>query len=147
MAITDSQKAVIADWLNQGVSLSDIQTQIKTEFGISLTFMETRFLIDDLDLEIKKEEVPEKEEEPSEKAQPEEVATTGVSLEIDTIVTPGAMVSGSVIFTDGIEAKWQIDQMGRLGLTGVADGYQPTPEDVQEFQTTLQLELQKKGMA
>lgn len=149
MSLTTDQKSAIATWLEEGESLSQVQSRLKSEFAISMTFMEVRFLIDDLNLELKKETPPP---EPS----AEDIATTtadesfgpeGVSVEVDTIVTPGALVSGSVQFSDGVKAKWQLDQMGRLGLADVDPGYKPSPEDIQDFQAQLQTELRKKGFA
>ena len=145
MVLTEAQKTTLAGWLEQGDSLGQIQTKLKEEFQINLTFMEVRFLIDDLNLELKKETPPEEPAEEPEEDSAEELMPEGVSVEVDSIVTPGAIISGSVQFTDGVKAKWQLDQMGRLGLTGVESGYQPPAEDIREFQTQLQAELQKKG--
>jgi hypothetical protein len=147
MTLTDAQKATLAQWLEDDHSLSQIQTKLKEEWQISMTFMEVRFLIDDLNLELKKPEVVEEDSNDSSESAEPELSPEGVSLEVDSIVTPGAIVSGSVTFTDGTDAKWQIDQMGRLGLTGVDAGYQPPESDIQEFQMLLQTELKKKGMA
>jgi len=149
MSINGAQKEAIANWLSQGDTLSQIQSKLKSEYDLSMTFMEVRFLIDDLNLEIKKEE-PENTAEDLETAS--EIAdnaelVAGVSVDVDSIVTPGALVSGSVTFSDGVNAKWQLDQMGRLGLSDVQEGYQPSPEDVQEFQAQLQEALKKKGFA
>lgn len=147
MSLTDDQKTAIARWLEAGETLSHVQSRLKSEFGISMTFMEVRFLIDDLNLELKKETPPpppeaDADEEPS---PVEALNAEGVSVEVDAIVTPGALVSGSVRFSDGVNAKWQLDQMGRLGLSDVEPGYKPSPEDVQEFQAQLQTELRNKG--
>jgi len=150
MVLTETQKASIADWLSQGASLGQVQTRLKSEFAVSMTFMEVRFLIDDLNLELKKDTPAPFEETQEDAASLQSESTldeTGVSVEVDAIVTPGALVSGSVNFSDGVSAKWQLDQMGRLGLTGVEKGYQPSPEDIQEFQLQLQHELQRKGFA
>lgn len=145
MALTESQKVTLSGWLTQGCTLSEVQTQLKSEFDITMTFIEVRFLIDDLDLELKKDQ-PVEATDDAETVAAEVEPETGVSIEVDVIVTPGAMVSGDVRFSDGVKAKWQVDQSGRLGLTGMEEGYQPSPADVQEFQSALQSELQKKGM-
>ena len=61
MSITDEQKATIAKWIEAGATLSEIQKRLKEEFQISLTYLETRLLADDLKLAIKE---PERQPEP-----------------------------------------------------------------------------------
>ena len=119
-----------------------------------MTFMETRFLLDDLNLDLKEEPKPE----PDDGVQPEaassdlpvpEEAALGngtVSVEIDKIVRPGSAISGSVTFSDGVTAKWYVDQMGRLGLDPDQEGYQPSESDIQAFQTELQSKMQAPGI-
>lgn len=68
-----------------------------------------------------------------------------VSVEIDRIVRPGAAMSGSVTFSDGVSGKWALDQYGRLMLDTGKPGYQPSPTDVQIFQRELQSQLQRQG--
>ena len=57
----------------------------------------------------------------------------------------GALVSGSVTFSDGKSAVWHLDQFGRLALAPKQHGYKPSPADVQAFQRELQNELAKIG--
>ena len=64
---------------------------------------------------------------------------------MDSVVRPGAMISGNVTFSDGKSAGWYLDQMGRLGMAPMEKGYRPSPADVEEFQLALQDELAKKG--
>jgi hypothetical protein len=107
-------------------------------------------LIDELKL------VPKDAEPPP---QPKDIATQpqkaekeipaipgGVSVKVDTVMRPGALVSGKVTFSDGNSAEWYLDQMGRLGLVPGQQGYRPSPADVQAFQEQLQQELQKLGL-
>jgi hypothetical protein len=68
-----------------------------------------------------------------------------VTLDLDRIVRPGAVVSGNVTFSDGVSGKWALDQMGRLMLEMPQKGYQPSPADVQSFQRQLQAALQRHG--
>jgi len=68
-----------------------------------------------------------------------------LTLELDRVIRPGAMVSGNVTFSDGVTGKWALDQMGRLMLDTGQKGYQPTPTDVQAFQRELQMQLQRQG--
>lgn len=66
-------------------------------------------------------------------------------LEVDRIMRPGTLVSGTVTFSDGVSGKWGLDQYGRLMLETGRQGYQPSPADVQAFQRELQLQLQRQG--
>jgi hypothetical protein len=154
MNLSDEQKQTIAQRLADGESIADIQRLITSEFGVAMTFMETRFLLDDLNLDLKEEPKPE----PDDGVQPEaassdlpvpEEAALGngtVSVEIDKIVRPGSAISGSVTFSDGVTAKWYVDQMGRLGLDPDQEGYQPSESDIQAFQTELQSKMQAPGI-
>jgi hypothetical protein len=154
MNLSDEQKQTIAQRLADGESIADIQRLVTSEFGVAMTFMETRFLLDDLNLDLKEEPKPE----PDDGVQPEaassdlpvpEEAALGngtVSVEIDKIVRPGSAISGSVTFSDGVTAKWYVDQMGRLGLDPDQEGYQPSESDIQAFQTELQSKMQAPGI-
>ena len=68
-----------------------------------------------------------------------------VSLSVDQLARPGALVSGKVTFSDGKQADWYLDQQGRLGVVPKEQGYKPAAMDVQEFQLALQDELAKMG--
>jgi hypothetical protein len=70
---------------------------------------------------------------------------SGLSVTVDQIARPGALVSGKVTFTDGQKAAWTLDQMGRLGLAADQKGYRPSPADLEQFQAALQTELGKMG--
>jgi len=50
------QKRQIGLWVNEGMGLSDIQKKINDDFGIVMTYMDVRFLVDDLDLDLIDEE-------------------------------------------------------------------------------------------
>ena len=68
-----------------------------------------------------------------------------VTMSVDKIVIPGAMVSGSATFSDGVTARWYIDQYGRFGLDAQDAHYRPSDEDMREFQRQLRAELQRQG--
>jgi hypothetical protein len=72
-------------------------------------------------------------------------AASTVSMTMDSLVVPGAMVSGNVTFSDGTTARWLIDQYGRFGIEPETPGYRPSPADMQAFQLQLRHELQRKG--
>jgi hypothetical protein len=69
-----------------------------------------------------------------------------VSVSLDELAIPGAMVSGNVTFSDGVKAAWHLDQAGRLGLAPKQPGYRPSAADLQQFQMALEAELSKMGM-
>jgi hypothetical protein len=163
MQLTDEQKKKVAEWLDEGVKLSDIQSRIGTEFGVKLTYMEVRFLIDDLKLQVKDPvvEVPPEPPAPAAGAVPGDPALpaeaelvppeggpagpSAVKITTDTLARPGTMVSGGVTFSDGQKATWYLDQMGRLGLASETKGYRPSQEDLMDFQASLQNEMAKMG--
>lgn len=164
MKLDEQQKQQVARWLNEGLKLADVQKRLEQEFGISLTYMEVKFLVSDLDLKPKDPE-PEQPAAPPPAGgspggqpvgedladdrpledEPKLPATGGVQVAVDQLARPGAMISGKVTFANGKSCEWMLDQMGRLGLVPAADGYKPGPEDLQDFQVALQVELQKMG--
>jgi hypothetical protein len=147
---TEEQKREVARWINEGVGLSDIQKRLSEEFGVTLTYMDVRFLIDDLDLTIQDEEEPEPEkvepETEAPEADPDADLLGSVSVTVDKVTRPGVMASGTATFSDGVNSPWYLDQFGRLGLTPKDEAYKPSDEDLAEFQKLLQAELQKSGM-
>jgi len=161
MNLDDTQKKKVAEWIAQGAKLSEIQNRLGSEFGVRLTYMETRMLMDDLKLTPKDPEPPKVSKTiaaptasvpptktPADTALPAPGAMPAgnVSVTVDTIAKPGAIVSGKVTFSDGQSAEWILDQTGRLGLTARQAGYRPSTPDVQQFQVLLQAELAKLGM-
>ncbi|MBT7649531.1 MAG: hypothetical protein HN553_00960 [Opitutae bacterium] len=149
------QKREISSWVADGMGLSDIQKKINTDFGIVMTYIDVRFLVDDLNLTLVDEEEEAKPEDSEagndvkEELSPDSPLDGdkgGVSVELDTVNPPGAMASGSVVFSDGQSKKWTLDQFGRLGLSGGDEGYKPSDEDVMEFQKQLDTSLRGRGI-
>ena len=58
MNLTDEQRQSVTAWILQGAKLSEVQNRLVAEFGIKLTYMEARFLVDDLKLTLKDPEPP-----------------------------------------------------------------------------------------
>jgi hypothetical protein len=121
--------------------------------------MEVRLLVDDLKLTPKDPEPPKVAAPPASTpaANPAKLTVeknpapegtlpaSGVSVSVDQIAKPGAIVSGKVTFSDGQIADWILDQTGRLGVVPKQTGYKPSANDVQNFQTALQSEISKLG--
>ena len=157
MNLTEEQRQSVVAWIEQGAKLSEVQNRLASEFGLKLTYMEARFLVDDLKLTLKDPEPPKVVEPPA--ATPAKLtaeknpapegtlpASGGkVSVSVDQITKPGAIVSGKVTFSDGQIADWYLDQTGRLGVVPKQQGYKPSPADVQDFQIALQQEVAKLG--
>ena len=144
MQLTDEQKATIHSWIQEGSDLAAVQKRLKETFGISITYLEARFLADDLKLAFQDKAEPEEPKKDAAPESPSPLADTPapaagkVSVRIDQITRPGSIVSGGVTFSDGQTAMWYLDQMGRLGLDPATPGYRPTQQDVQDFQIELE---------
>jgi len=168
MNLDEAQRQKVVEWVGQGLKLSEIQNRLISELGVTLTYMEVRLLVDDLKL-TPKDPAPVKLVEsalsasaaPSAAGARPPVAGTGaalpqpaqpargpgkITLSVDQLTRPGAVVSGKVTFSDGNSASWQIDEMGQLGLIPPKPGYRPPASDVQPFQMALEAELSKLGM-
>lgn len=159
MELTEEQKAAVTAWVAEGCGLSEIQRRIASEFKLRPTFMDVRFLILDLGLEIKdatasakktkdaEDETQAVTDDADDDVTPEEAldGVGGVTVEVDRLIKPGALISGTVVFSDGMKATWMLDQAGRLALDPAQPGYRPGPEDIEGFQRALQEEMMKKG--
>ena len=150
MQLTDDQKREVASWIAGGAKLSEVQQRLEAEFDLRMTYMEARFLVDDLKL-VPQEKVqpPENTAAPAEvdaPAPPAPAPGTGVCVEVDSIMRPGALVSGRVTFSDGVSADWSLDQAGRFSLLPSQEGYRPSQADLAEFRKTLERELTRQGL-
>ncbi len=169
MKLDDAQKQKISAWIAEGLKLSDIQKRIASELGLTLTYMDTRLLVDDLKL-VPSDPVRPKDDKlatlpalapapagvagvppapaspalPGGEALP--AAAGPVSVTVDAVTRPGAMVSGGVQFSDGQTGAWYMDQTGRLGVAPSKQGYKPSAPDVEAFQMALEKELSRLGM-
>jgi hypothetical protein len=157
MNLDETQRQRVTAWILEGAKLSEIQDRLEKEFGLKLTYMEVRLLVDDLKLTPKDPEPPKNAEPPPasllKPADAKSVspaagsppATGKVSVSVDQLTRPGAIASGKVAFSDGQAADWHLDQTGRLGLVPKQPGYKPSAADVQQFQAALQNELARMG--
>jgi len=163
--LSEEQKGTVAQWFATGAGLAEIQKRISEEFGIDMTYLDVRLLVADLPQPVEPEsiepepiepepvETPESPEipndpEPQESSDnPAEQPLAELSVSVDPLAPPGAIACGSVVFSDGKSGKWVLDQMGRLGLSGLPEGYCPPPEDGARFQPKLLAALRAKGLA
>lgn len=170
--LTEEQKQKVSEWAEAGATLNDLQSRLKTEFGLSMTYMEARLLAMELEVKLKDKTAKaapvveaaapasagggDEEDEMFDGPAPEsfplaedvkEVPSAATfAMAKDELVVPGALVSGTVTFSDGMQAKWFLDQTGRLSLKAGHSGYQPPQADVPKFQQGLEKILVKMGM-
>lgn len=52
MILSEEQTNCVRQWVAEGASIGDVQKRLKDEFSVVMTYMDTRFLIDDLDAEL-----------------------------------------------------------------------------------------------
>jgi hypothetical protein len=53
MSLTPEQKQAVASWVAAGDNLSAVQKKLAEQFQVSMTYRDVRFLVDDLNLELK----------------------------------------------------------------------------------------------
>jgi hypothetical protein len=163
MNLDETQRKTVTEWIAQGLKLSEIQTRLASELGLKMTYMEVRLLVDDLKLTPKDPEpvkalnpilpgpgaaagpAPRQPAPGPEKPAQPAAGQGKVSVSVDQLARPGALISGKVTFSDGKSAAWQLDQTGRLGLFPQQAGYRPPAADVEEFQMALEAELSRAG--
>ena len=168
--LTKEQEQAVRKWADEGANLNEIQSRLKSEHDVTLTYFDARMLVVDLGLKLqeKKRDTPaEEKKEPAPSAPPMHETATDLSEDgaiepevmppqgqpgagkatviVDQIAIPGTMASGKVTFSDGKTASWYVDQMGRLGLQAPEQGYKPPTADIPVFQRELDLALQRAG--
>jgi len=162
-SLSPEQQTIARQWIADGMKLSDFQRRLEIDFALKLTYMEVRFLIDDLKVVPKDPEPPKAPPAPPSPAttagpasaapvEPDEVvppeggpAGGDVQVTVDAVSRPNAMVSGRVRFSDGKGAAWLIDTYGRPGLVADEKGYRPSQPDLMAFQAALERELSRLG--
>ena len=138
--LSEEQIEQIKVWTSEGDQLADLQRKINSEFKLesAVTYMDTRFAIIDLGIELVLAAEPEEEKQD----EPKPLTPLGyVDAKVDTIVRPGFLASGTVIFSDGMNALWGLDQEGRLKLDADDPSYQVEDEDMVAFQEILRDKL------
>lgn len=143
--LSSEQVEMVKKWVAEGAQMADLQKRLKDDFGFNVTYMDTRFLSLDLALNFQVDE--EESEGPNDIENPEaqEEVDLGplvqdeeaVTVTLDQVARPGAMVSGTVTFSDGMKALWLIDEMGRPSIDPDQPGYQPSEADLVRFQAEL----------
>ena len=156
MQITPQQEALVRAWAAEGATLSDIQTRLADECGLRLSYLDTRFLLLDLKVDLvektKKDPPPRNLESGApaagfgspdggagERSEPEGVpGASTLTVDLARIQRPGFAASGSVTCSAGVKGEWGIDNYGRLALAFPDNkGYRPSAADQQAFMQRL----------
>jgi hypothetical protein len=150
MNLTPEQKKAVSEWVAAGDNLYAVQKKLSDQFKVSMTYMDVRFLVDDLNLQLKdpepkadasdiskgsaprqaserkgfldkaKEKLGLSKEE-GEEAEDEGAPPPAVKVTVDKVsINPNAMASGTVAFPDGVTGRWLVDLQGRPGLTDLS---------------------------
>lgn len=160
--LNEQQKAQVRAWLENGLQLGEIQKRLEADLGISATYLDVKMLVSDL-------QVLPKDPEPANGAlkkpaggdtnsdkrsgAPTNAGLGGtatspagrVSVAVDQLTKPGAVLSGSVTFSDGKKGTWYVDETGRIGVAPAERGYRPSQSDMSKFQVALEEELSRQG--
>lgn len=99
MQLTEAQAQQAREWLKDGLKLSDFQKRVEKEFGLRLTYMDTRLLVDDLRV-VPKDVEPPKAPEPAAPAPPPAPGTAPATTQA---FSPGSF-PGQGGFTPGTPA-------------------------------------------
>ena len=75
MKLDEAQRSKVAAWIADGLKLAEIQKRLNSELGLTLTYLDVRFLVDDLKL------TPLDPEPPKPVAPPAEAANTPAPAE------------------------------------------------------------------
>jgi hypothetical protein len=169
MTLTPEQTKTVSEWVAAGDNLYTVQKKLADQLKVSMTYMDVRFLVDDLNLQLKDPEPKADASDVSKSPAPKPAAEKkgffdkakeklgladdggetapapgGVRVAVDKVsLNPNAMASGTVAFPDGVTGKWIVDLQGRPGLVEVSKpGYRPSPADAQAFMQELSTALQ-----
>jgi hypothetical protein len=153
----EERKQVVGELLTQGHTLSQIQDYFHKEKNDPITYMDLRLLLSEMpDAKLPEKELPKTvlpsaapvAAAPGAKvpgAEKEPPTSGKLSISVDQVPAPGAMLSGYARFPSGAKAHWFLDEMGRLGVDPELGSGKPTPQDMQEFSTELRRMLQQTG--
>ena len=88
MKLDDEQKQKVSGWIEEGLKLSEIQDKLNSEFGFRMTYMEVRFLIDDLGVKLKDKPVEAPAPPPAAPTPAAGTTPTAIGFRIATCGTP-----------------------------------------------------------
>lgn len=135
--LSPEQVQSIRDWAEEGFDLNAIQKNLHEKLGLKLTFMDTRFLLQDLDIHLRQPEPAPQPEQSEMEAAPAPSPLLGkTQVSVDEVTPPHALIAGKVLFKSGAQGVWDIDRTGRINWDATRG--EPTADDLREFETELQ---------
>lgn len=137
--LSPEQIQSIRDWAEEGLDLNAIQKKLHEELGLKPTFMDTRFLLQDLDIHIKQPEPAPQPDPSAAHAAPADAPAPllgKTQVSVDEVTPPHALIAGKVLFKSGARGVWDIDRTGRINWDATLG--EPTADDLREFETELQ---------
>jgi len=114
MTLTPEQKAAVSSWVAAGDNLSAVQKKLADQFKVSMTYRDVRFLVDDLNLELK-DPAPKVDTSDVSKAQPAKPAAATAA--------PGRAKGDSAAPDAGDEeaiAEEELDDLPPAGVSNVS---------------------------
>lgn len=161
---TNERKEIVAKLLKEGRRLSEIQDYLHKEKGDSITYMELRMLLAEMEAKLPNESshtfaplkptgvinqppgpaaAPVKDKLAPAGTAPKPGARGRTTVAVDAAPPPGAVLSGRVNFGSGAKALWLMDDYGRIGLEPELGSGKPDQQDMQEFQVELRRLLEE----
>ncbi len=145
--MTDEQRnRFIAEQLNAGVKLNDIQRLLETEHGVRMTYLDLRMLAAELEVDWQRQEPPKPAVEAKVSAVDEGLAAAppvaAVTVTVNKLARPDAAISGSYQCPSGARGEWIVDHYGRPGLIPAEGSPKPTAEEMKQFQQELVRQIQ-----
>jgi hypothetical protein len=160
----EERKQIVRELLANGLTLSQIQDHFHKEKNDPITYMDLRLLLSEMpDAKLPEKEVPKTILAAAGPTSPVGGKVTGkdsgrtgmdkepeavggkLSISVDQMPAPGAMLSGYARFSSGAKAHWFLDEMGRLGVEPELGSGKPTQKDMQDFTAELRRMLQQTG--
>ena len=92
--LSDEQKDAVRSWAEDGATLNDIQKRLKDEFDVSMLYMDVRFLVSDLGIEL--QDAKKKKEAEAEAAAQAEAEAAGEGGEGDAVEAEAEVVGDDV---------------------------------------------------
>jgi len=100
MNLDETQRKQVAAWIAEGLKIGDLQKRMEAQWGLRLTYLEVRLLVDDLKLTPKDPPAPPPPHQTAAKAgeslPPPDLPAGNVRLTLDQITRAGAMTSAAL---------------------------------------------------